>query len=120
MTERLYYTSDNTEGQANLLSCSAEPDGRYAVVLDRTLFHPQGGGQPADAGWIDGERVETVLASGDDVVHIVAKPLLPGIVNLCGCRTASTARPPALGRTSYRPGGYSVWLAPGESTPLAQ
>ncbi|CAM7009334.1 alanyl-tRNA editing protein [Citrobacter portucalensis] len=82
MTERLYYTSDNTEGQANLLSCSAEPDGRYAVVLDRTLFHPQGGGQPADAGWIDGERVETVLARGDDVVHIVAKPLLPGIVNL--------------------------------------
>lgn len=38
MTERLYYTSDNTEGRANLLSCSAEPDGRFAVVLDRTLF----------------------------------------------------------------------------------
>ena len=82
MTERLYYTSDNTEGQANLLSCSAEPDGRYSVVLDRTLFHPQGGGQPADAGWIDDERVETVLARGDDVVHILAKPLLPGIVNM--------------------------------------
>lgn len=82
MTERLYYTCDRTEGQANLLSCSAEPDGRYAVVLDRTLFHPQGGGQPADAGWIDNEPVETVLARGDDVLHIVAKPLLPGVVNL--------------------------------------
>lgn len=82
MTERLYYTCDRTEGQANLLSCSAEPDGRYAVVLDKTLFHPQGGGQPADAGWIDNEPVETVLARGDDVLHIVAKPLLPGVVNL--------------------------------------
>ena len=82
MTERLYYTCDRTEGQANLLSCSAEPDGRYAVVLDRTLFHPQGGGQPADEGWIDNEPVETVLARGDDVLHIVAKPLLPGVVNL--------------------------------------
>ncbi|WP_433637064.1 alanyl-tRNA editing protein [Kluyvera georgiana] len=82
MIERLYYTCDRTEGQANLLSCSAEPDGRYAVVLDRTLFHPQGGGQPADAGWIDNEPVETVLARGDDVLHIVAKPLLPGVVNL--------------------------------------
>lgn len=82
MTERLYYTCDNTEGPANLLSCSAEPDGRYAVALDRTLFHPQGGGQPADAGWIDDEPVETVLTRGDDVLHIVAKPLLPGIVNL--------------------------------------
>ena len=82
MTERLYFTCDRTEGQANLLSCSAEPDGRYAVVLDKTLFHPQGGGQPADAGWIDNEPVETVLARGDDVLHIVAKPLLPGVVNL--------------------------------------
>lgn len=52
MTERLYYTSDATQGQANIMSCLAEPDGRYAITLDRTLFHPQGGGQPSDAGWI--------------------------------------------------------------------
>ena len=55
MTERLYYTCDDAEGRANVLSCTPEPDGRYAVVLDSTLFHPQGGGQPADVGWIDNE-----------------------------------------------------------------
>ncbi len=82
MTERLYYTCDNTEGPANLLSCSAEPDGRYAVALDRTLFHPQGGGQPADAGWIDEIPVETVIARDDDVLHIVATPIEPGVVKL--------------------------------------
>ncbi|WP_368893759.1 alanyl-tRNA editing protein [Kluyvera ascorbata] len=82
MTERLYYTSDNTEGRANVLSCTPEPDGRYAVVLDSTLFHPQGGGQPADAGWIDDEPVETVQSRGDEVLHIVAKPLSVGAVNL--------------------------------------
>lgn len=27
-------------------------DGRTALVLDRTIFHPQGGGQPADTGFI--------------------------------------------------------------------
>lgn len=82
MTERLYYTSDNTEGRANVLSCTPEPDGRYAVVLDSTLFHPQGGGQPADAGWIDNQPVETVQSRGDEVLHIVAKPLSVGAVNL--------------------------------------
>jgi len=43
MTERLYYTSDATQGTAQVLSCTDEPDGRYAIVLDKTLFHPQGG-----------------------------------------------------------------------------
>lgn len=27
-------------------------DGRHALILDRTVFHPQGGGQPADTGFI--------------------------------------------------------------------
>lgn len=44
MTERLYYTSDDTRGHATITHCTAEPDGRYAITLDSTLFHPQGGG----------------------------------------------------------------------------
>lgn len=82
MTERLYYTCDNTEGQATVMSCTARAEGDYAVVLDGTLFHPQGGGQPADAGWIDEIPVETVIARDDDVLHIVATPIAPGVVNL--------------------------------------
>lgn len=27
-------------------------DGRLAVVLESTIFHPQGGGQPSDIGFI--------------------------------------------------------------------
>ena len=50
MTERVYYTSDATDGRAQIIACTAEADGRYAIELDRTLFHPQGGGQPADRG----------------------------------------------------------------------
>ena len=30
-------------------------DAGWAVVLDRTVFHPQGGGQPADVGTLQGE-----------------------------------------------------------------
>lgn len=82
MTERLYYTCDDTEGLATVRNCTALPEGGYAVVLDGTLFHPQGGGQPADAGWINEIPVETVSARNDDVLHIVATPIAPGIVNL--------------------------------------
>jgi Ser-tRNA(Ala) deacylase AlaX len=70
MTERLYYTSDMLECTAQVLRCDQQADGRYAIVLDKTVFHPQGGGQPADKGWIAGIPVESVLQQGDDVVHI--------------------------------------------------
>lgn len=59
-TERLYlhdtYCFALSEG-AHVLAVVPETDSkagttRTAVVLDRTIFHPQGGGQPADQGVI--------------------------------------------------------------------
>ncbi|EMI5804400.1 alanyl-tRNA editing protein [Klebsiella aerogenes] len=82
MTERVYYASDATEGRAHIISCSAEADGGYAIELDRTLFHPQGGGQPSDRGWIDEQPVMAVTTRGDSVLHIVAQPLPLGEVEL--------------------------------------
>ncbi|MDS7872845.1 alanyl-tRNA editing protein [Klebsiella pasteurii] len=82
MTERLYYTSDATECLARVVNCLSEADGRYAIELDRTLFHPQGGGQPADRGWIADLTVEGVVSRGDSVAHIVSQPLPPGEVTI--------------------------------------
>lgn len=82
MTERLYYTSDAIQGIAQVLRCSEEPDGRYAIVLDKTLFHPQGGGQPADSGEIAGIRVESVVQRGESVIHILPEPLAIGDATL--------------------------------------
>ena len=78
MTERLYYTSDATECLARVVNCLSEADGRYAIELDRTLFHLQGGGQPADRGWIADLAVEGVVSRGDSVAHIVSQPLPSG------------------------------------------
>lgn len=40
------------QSQATFLSLFKGEDGRRAVILDSTVFHPQGGGQPADTGLI--------------------------------------------------------------------
>jgi len=40
-----------------------------AVVLDETYFYPEGGGQPADRGTIDGVDVRDVQSTPDGVVH---------------------------------------------------
>ncbi|XP_050374679.1 uncharacterized protein LOC126792260, partial [Argentina anserina] len=49
-------------------------DGRTGLVLDRTVFHPQGGGQPADTGFVAvaGSEVKFVVQdvrSRDGVVY---------------------------------------------------
>eukprot|EP00771_Trimastix_marina_P002955 gnl/Trimastix_PCT/4131.p2 GENE.gnl/Trimastix_PCT/4131~~gnl/Trimastix_PCT/4131.p2 ORF type:complete len:264 (-),score=92.69 gnl/Trimastix_PCT/4131:50-841(-) len=55
-TQLLHLTRDDLEGEANLLGLEpAEPsedgdDLHATLFLDQTVFHPQGGGQPADVG----------------------------------------------------------------------
>ncbi|MFT5777850.1 MAG: Ser-tRNA(Ala) deacylase AlaX [Crocinitomicaceae bacterium] len=50
----LKYLNDPEEvtGQAKLLAVQETEDGRIAIILDSTLFYPQGGGQPSDRGTI--------------------------------------------------------------------
>ena len=56
------------------------------IVLDRTIFYAQGGGQVGDTGVLmreNGERIlvrDTRKGEGDDIVHLVdaaASPLAP-------------------------------------------
>lgn len=41
------------------------------VALDRTIFHPTGGGQPYDTGSLGGSRVVEVRAEGEVVWHTI-------------------------------------------------
>ena len=78
MTKKLYdLDSHLRDFSATVLRCA--PDGeRYAVVLDQTLFFPEGGGQPADTGVLGGARVLDVQITPEAIVHYTDAPLMPG------------------------------------------
>ena len=77
-TRRLYYEDAYLRRfSATVLSCEPVKK-RFAVVLDRTAFFPEGGGQAPDLGNLDGVGVLDVQERGDEVVHTCAAPLEPG------------------------------------------
>lgn len=43
---------------------------KFGLVLDRTAFYPEGGGQPSDTGCLDGLRVLQVLEKDGRILHI--------------------------------------------------
>ncbi|GLT32485.1 hypothetical protein SLA2020_071500 [Shorea laevis] len=47
-----YQQMSKLESKATFISYFKGDDGRHALILDSTIFHPQGGGQPADTGLI--------------------------------------------------------------------
>lgn len=77
MTEKLFYSDSYiTEFSATVLSIV--PDGKkYKVILDRTAFFPEAGGQTGDRGYIGNARVLDTQ-DGEDIIHITDKPLTVG------------------------------------------
>ncbi len=54
MTERLYYQNSFLyDFTASVEAVRALPDGRSALVLNRSAFYPASGGQRYDTGWIE-------------------------------------------------------------------
>ena len=77
-TERLYEKDVHLRTfTAQVLACQAGKHG-YHVVLDRTAFYPEGGGQPGDQGTLDGVAVTDVHTVDGEIVHYLEKPLEVG------------------------------------------
>ena len=78
MTEKLYYQdSHRFTFDAVVIDCREEKKG-YSVVLDRTAFFPEGGGQLADTGTLGGVRVTDVHEKGGEIRHYIDAPLNVG------------------------------------------
>lgn len=77
-TRKLYYEDClRKEFDAAVLSCKKTEKG-YAVILDRTAFYPEGGGQACDLGTLDDVAVLDVTEQGEAVVHLCEKALPVG------------------------------------------
>jgi alanyl-tRNA synthetase len=76
MTETLYYQDTaKTEFEARVLEAVKEKK-QWRLSLDKTCFYPEGGGQPADKGWINNIPVLAVQKQGDTIYHYL--PENPG------------------------------------------
>src|SRR5258707_12745871 len=78
MTQRLYRDDPYLlEFEARVVA-RREHEGRPAVVLDRTAFYAESSGQPWDLGTLGGASVVAVMEKGDEIVHVLDRPLEEG------------------------------------------
>ena len=79
-TKRLYFEDPyQVEFEAKVKK-SLLYEGNPALILDQTCFYPEGGGQPADKGTLDGIPVIHVFEQNDRIVHVLEKKVSPDAV----------------------------------------
>lgn len=77
-TEKLFYQDTyQTTFTATVVDCWENKHG-YAVVLDRTCFYPEGGGQPGDRGTLNDVVVTDTHEKEGQVLHYTAVPMAVG------------------------------------------
>jgi alanyl-tRNA synthetase len=71
-TQRRYYEMPSAEPFAAAILEIRPHKGAVALLLDATVFYPEGGGQPADRGTVNGVPLLDVQERDGEILHIVA------------------------------------------------
>ena len=79
ITEHLYDANSYLkEFTATVLSCGQKNDTVWQIVLDKTAFFPEGGGQTGDTGWLNEIAVTDTCERDGVIYHEVKAPLEAG------------------------------------------
>lgn len=68
-TKKLYMQDTYKFTHSSKVTGLGRDDLGIFIILDETIFHPQGGGQPSDQGVINGIKVVKLVHAGDDIKH---------------------------------------------------
>ena len=63
--------------ETKVVSCEST-DGGYKIILDKTAFFPEGGGQPSDVGMISDVKVTNVQIENGEIYHYTNEPISAG------------------------------------------
>ncbi|MBQ9155929.1 MAG: alanyl-tRNA editing protein [Eubacterium sp.] len=70
-SRRLYYDNAYERQFDGVVTGSGRDERGAYILLDQTLFFPEGGGQPSDRGTINGIRVKDVQLAGGQIRHYI-------------------------------------------------
>lgn len=77
-TRRIYYENVyEKEFDAEVLECREMKNG-FQILLNQSAFYPEGGGQPADHGFLNEIEVFDVHEKAEELLHYTKQPLEPG------------------------------------------
>ncbi len=92
-TVRIYDTEPlTTDFTAKVVSCLPTEDGKNKIILDKTAFFPEGGGQPADSGCIDGTPILGLSEEGGNIIHVTESRYPQGQRLLCSVNRGERLR----------------------------
>ena len=78
MTEKLYYKDPYIEEfESKVISCEAYED-KFKVVLEKTAFFPEEGGQYSDRGFLNEIRVCDAFEDNGIIYHVTESAIKPG------------------------------------------
>jgi alanyl-tRNA synthetase len=80
-TRRLYYEDAYLLEFDAEVAARTEHEGLPAVMLDRTAFYPESGGQPWDRGTLGGVEVLKVLDLDGAILHVLKSEIVSGTVH---------------------------------------
>lgn len=78
MTEKLYDNDSHLKEFSAVAEDCVDCGGKYAIILDKTAFFPEGGGQACDIGTLNGISVFDVQIKDGIIYHYTDSPIPVG------------------------------------------